>query len=157
MIAAFGFAYETEPGVIAVADDAVRGVHITRLLPDGSDRRRDDGAKITIGRSVGSPIVLAPMSDLLGLAIAEGIENASAMHEATGLGAWAAGSASRMPALADAIPDFIDCVTVVVDDDPDGRRHAAILADRIQARHREVRLVTPNRWRNAHDDERRAE
>src|SRR6266481_864619 len=32
IIAAFGLAHETEPGVVAIADDAVRGVHITRLL-----------------------------------------------------------------------------------------------------------------------------
>ena len=37
---------ETVPGGIAIADDAVMGVHITRLLPDGSwpgpRRRRQD-------------------------------------------------------------------------------------------------------------------
>jgi hypothetical protein len=71
------------------------------------------------------------------------------MHEATGLGVWAAGCASRLPALADAIPDFIDCVTVVVDDDADGRRHSAALAGRIRARRIEVCPIVPNRWRGA--------
>jgi hypothetical protein len=141
MIAAFGLAHEVEPGVIAIADDTVRGVHLTRLLPDGSDRERGDKAKIMIGHSAGWPIVLAPASDMAGLAIAEGIENALAMHEGTGLGAWAAGSASRLPALADVVPDFIECVTVVIDDDADGRRHAASLVERLAARHVEVRLV----------------
>jgi hypothetical protein len=41
--------------LIAVADIAVTGVHITRLLPDGSDRERGEQAKIMIGRSIGSP------------------------------------------------------------------------------------------------------
>jgi hypothetical protein len=39
---------------------------------------------------------------------------------------------------------------VVVDDDPDGRRHSEALAGRIhriQERKIEVRLVIPNRWR----------
>jgi hypothetical protein len=36
MVAAFGFACETEPGIVAIADDAVRATHTTRLLPDGS-------------------------------------------------------------------------------------------------------------------------
>jgi hypothetical protein len=52
LIAAFGMPHEIEPGVLAsITDDAVFGVHLIRLLPDGSDRRRDiDDAKITIGR-----------------------------------------------------------------------------------------------------------
>jgi hypothetical protein len=144
MIAAFGFAHEVEPGAIAITDAAVTGVHITRLLPDGSDRERGDRGKIMIGRSVGSPIVLAPPNDLMGLSIAEGIEDALSAHDATGLGAWAAGCASRTPALAAAVPTYIDCVTVVADDDAEGRRHAAELAARLQARGFEARLVVPN-------------
>ncbi len=100
-----------------------------------------------IGHSVGSPLVVAPPNDMLGLAVAEGVENALAMHEATGLGVWAAGCASRLPALADAIPDFIDCVTIVVDDDADGRRHSDTLARMVRARGIEASLVVPNRWR----------
>jgi hypothetical protein len=49
-----------------------------------------------LGRSVGQPIVLAPVNDLGGLLIAEGIETTLACH-ASGLGLWAAGSASRLP------------------------------------------------------------
>jgi hypothetical protein len=135
--------------VIDITDNAVCGVHLTRLLPDGSDRERGEGGKIMVGFSAGSPIVLAPPNDLLGMAVAEGIENAIAVHETTGLGAWAAGSASRMPALADAVPDYCDCLTIVADDDIDGRRHAATLADRVRARGIEVRCVLPNRWRAA--------
>jgi hypothetical protein len=149
MISAFGFAHEVEPGVLAIADDAVRGVHITRLLPDGSDRERGDCGKIMIGSSTGSPLVLAPPSDMAGLAITEGIEDALTMYDALGLGAWAAGCASRLPALADALPDFIECVAIVVDDDADGWRHSDALARRIKARGIEVSLIVPNRWRGA--------
>lgn len=76
MIAAFGVALEPELGVLAIADDAVRGVHVTRLAPDGSGKAGTDADKITLGSSLGSPIVLAPPNDLLGLAITEGIEDA---------------------------------------------------------------------------------
>jgi hypothetical protein len=138
MIAAFGLAHEVEPGVIAIADDALRGVHVTRLLPDGSDRERGERAKITIGNSIGSPIVLAPSSDALALAITEGVEDALTVHEATGLGTWAAGSASRLPALADAVPSHIDCVTIYAHTDDDGRRHAIELADALVRRGFEV-------------------
>jgi hypothetical protein len=146
MIAAFGLAHEVEPGVIAIADNAVRGVHITRLLPDGSDRERGDQAKIMVGHSIGFPIVMAPPNDLLGMAITEGVEESLTVYQSSGLGAWAAGAASRMPALADAIPSFIECVTVLADDDADGRRHAGDLTDRIRARGIEVRQVLANRW-----------
>lgn len=137
LIAAFGMAIKPEPGVLEIADAAVIGVHITRLTPDGSAKAaetEDNPNKITIGRSIGTPIVLAPMNDLLGLAITEGIEDALSVHAATGLGAWAAGSASRLPALADAVPDYCDCVSVFADADPDGQRYAAELAARLNDR-----------------------
>lgn len=131
LIAAFGMASEPEPGVVAIADAAVRGVHVTRLLPDGSDRI----SKATIGRgSVGAPIALFPPNDLLGLAIVEGIEDGLSIHAATGLGVWVAGTAGRMPALADAIPDYADCVTVFGHDDPAGRKGAGELTTRLRAR-----------------------
>jgi Toprim domain len=147
MIAAFGFADELEPGRLAIADEAVCGVHLTRLLPDGSGKAvfddPDEEAKIMVGLSMGSPIMLAPPNDLLGLAVSEGVEDGLSAHEATGLGAWAAGSAARMPALADAISPYIDCATVLAHDDKDGRRHATELARLLRARGISPRLIIP--------------
>jgi hypothetical protein len=137
MIAGFGLAIEQEPGIIAVDGRALVGVHLTRLLPDGSDRERGDQAKIMIARSLGWPIVLAPANDLLGLAITEGIEDALSVHVATGLGTWAAASASRLPALAKRVPPYIDCVTVYAHDDC-GKRYALQLADVLTSRGNEV-------------------
>jgi len=142
MIATFGLAYEVEPGVIAIADEALRGVHLTRLLPDGSDRERGEQAKIMIGNSAGWPIVLAPPNDLLGLAITEGVEDGLSTYEATGLGAWAAGCASRLPGLAYAVPDYIDAVTIFAHEDLDGQWHAAELHLRLQARRINAGLIT---------------
>jgi hypothetical protein len=141
MIGAFGLPEEPEPGVLGMPYNAVLGVHITRIAPDGSGKAGTERDKIMIGKSSGWPIVLAPPNDLLGLAITEGIEDALSVHEVTGLGAWAAGSASRLLALADVIPDYIDCVTILVDDDQHGRRHAADLAKRIDQHGIEVRSV----------------
>ena len=73
-------------------------MHLTKIKPDGSGKADIELQKIMIGRSKGTPIVLAPMNDALGLVITEGIEDALSMHAATGLGAWAAGAASRLPA-----------------------------------------------------------
>jgi hypothetical protein len=149
MIAAFGMPGELDPGRIAIADHAVRGVHITRLAPDGSGKAGIEADKIMLGTSLGAPIVLAPVNDLLGLAITEGIEDALSVYQATGLGAWAAGSASRLPALADAIPGYVECVTILVDDDQDGRRHAGTLAERLVGRGIEVQTIVPAAARGA--------
>jgi hypothetical protein len=148
MIAAFGIADEPEPGRLAIADHAIAGIHITRLAPDGSGKSGTEADKIMIGRSLGSPIVLAPANDLLGLAITEGIEDALSLHEATGLCAWAAGSASRLPALASAVPNYIEAVTLMVDDDPDGRHHASALADLLAGRGLDVHVILPGRRRH---------
>ncbi len=143
LIAAFGMARETLPGGLVIDDAAIRGVHITSLKPDGGGKAGSDRDKIMIGKSVGSPIVLAPANDGLGLAIAEGIEDALSIHEATGLGVWAAGSASRMPALITVIPSYINCVTIVADADETGRLNAQKLADALAKRDCEVRTIIP--------------
>jgi hypothetical protein len=52
-----------------------------------------------------------------------------------------AGAANRMPALAEVIPGYINCTTIIADDDSDGRRFAADLAERIRIRGIEVRAI----------------
>jgi hypothetical protein len=142
LIAAFGLATEPEPGVLSVADAAVVAVHLTLLQPDGTAKADVDIPKLIIGQgSAGVPICIAPPNDVLGLAITEGIEDGLSAHCATGLGVWVAGSAGRMPPLADMVPIYVDCVTVVADADPAGRRHAVKLAARLVARGIETRLA----------------
>jgi Toprim domain len=143
LIAAFGSVGESEPGLISISDAAVVGVHLTRLAPGGTAKAGTQTDKIMIGTPLGSPIVVAAPGDLGGLAITEGIEDALSVHEATGLGAWAAGAASFMPALAEAVPSWIECVTILVDDDDAGRCNADVLAERLERRRFPVRLVTP--------------
>jgi hypothetical protein len=149
MIAAFGLVREVEPGVITIADSAVTGVHLTRLKPDGSGKAvfedPDEHAKKMVGYSIGSPIVLSPPTDLLALGITEGIEDGLSVFEASGLGIWVAGSAARMPTLAEHIPSMLDCVTVFADDDHDGLRHAAELDRRARARGVASRVIMPGR------------
>jgi len=140
MIAAFGMPGEPEPGVLTICPADLTGIHITRLALDGSSKAGTDTDKITIGSSAGSPIVLAPVNDLLGLAITEGIEDGLSVHEATGLGAWAAGCAGRLPSLADAMPAWVESVTIVADHDPDGLRHARSLAAGLAGNNMEVRF-----------------
>jgi hypothetical protein len=126
MIAAFGLAAESEPGILA-PPAAVAQVHITRLTAAG-DKADVDPVKLILGPGTGAPIVLAPPNDLLGLAVTEGIEDGLSVHAGTGLGVWAAGTANRMPPLAAAIPSYIEAVTIFAHPDNAGRRHARELA-----------------------------
>lgn len=138
MITAFGFADEPEPGLLAIADSAVRAVHLTKLKPDGSGKADVPNPKIMIGSAPGVPLVLAPCNDLQGLAITEGIEDALSAHCITGLGAWAAGAAGRLPDLAVAVPDYVECVSLRPDADAAGQKHSQQLAKGLDARGIEV-------------------
>jgi hypothetical protein len=144
LIAAFGFASEPEPGVLEIASDAVEGVHLIKLAPDGSGKAEIKPNKITIGKDIRAPIVLAAPNDLLGLAVTEGIENGLHVHAATGLGVWASASCVNMPKLAEAVPDYIEVVNIVFDDDSGGRRHAVALGDALRQRNFEVLFSNPN-------------
>jgi hypothetical protein len=134
LIGAFGLPVEPEPGVLMISRAQIAGVHLTRLKPDGSgkDERRGP-AKIMIARSKGWPLVLAPVNDSGGLGIAEGIEDGLSVL-VTGLGVWAAGSASRLPALAERVPGYVNDITIFAHTDTDGMRHAAELERRLRAR-----------------------
>jgi hypothetical protein len=136
MISAFAM-----PGDAPPRTSAVTAVHLTKLALDGRAKAGTEADKIVIGTPKGSPIAVAPINDMLGLAITEGIENALAIHEATQLGAWAAGSAPFLPSLASAVPSWIDCVTVVSDPDPDGRRFAHQLGMRLSGRRIARRVI----------------
>jgi hypothetical protein len=135
LIAAFGLPLEPEPGVLKMPDSSVRGVQLIGLTIDA----RKAGKPMTIGHCMGSPIVVAPMNDLLGLSITEGFEDALSIHEATGLGAWAVGGAFRFAALAPTVPHYTDWVSIYEDDDPAGAANSVLLA-RLLSEHK------PNEW-----------
>ena len=124
---------EAEPGVLRAPLD-VDAVQLIALKPDGSGKANVEIQKRTIGSPKGVPIVVAPANDLLAISIHEGVEDALSAHEATGLGAWASGGASFLPHLADAVPSYVETVTVVAHTDEAGRIGARALARRLAAR-----------------------
>lgn len=81
----------------------------------------------------------------LGLAVTEGIEDGLSIFEATGLGVWAAGSASFLPPLAETVPHYVDAVSVIADPDEAGRRFARELALGLRRRQIRNRMVV---WRD---------
>jgi phage/plasmid primase-like uncharacterized protein len=135
LIAALGLPNEPEPGLLRIPDAAVRAVHLTRLDPTGTKRLKTDDAKIIVGQGgLGFPVAVTPISDGLGLLIAEGIENALSLGLSLGLGAWASCGHTRMPALASAVPSHIVAVTIVADPEPEARASACALAERLERR-----------------------
>jgi hypothetical protein len=137
MIAAFALTPEIEPGVLGEPVD-VAAAHLTKLTPDGRAKADVKPNKVIIGSPASRPIVLAPVNDMLGLAVTEGIEDGLSVAWAVGLGVWAAGAAGFMPALADTVPNYVECVTIFAHADPAGQRGARALADRLVARGIEV-------------------
>jgi hypothetical protein len=133
MIAAFALVDEPEPGAVGTPR-SVEAVHLTLLKPDGSGKADVPKPKLMVGSPGALPIALAPPNDLLGLAITEGIEDALTAHQATGLGAWAAGAAGRMPGLAASVPSYVESVTVYAHDDAAGQDGARKLAAAIKRR-----------------------
>lgn len=104
------------------ATGAIHGLHLTRLNPDGA---KID--KIMLGtRSTGFPLIC---SDIAAdhLIICEGVEDALSLTQVVGLPSWAAGSAGRLPALADRIPAWVTRVTISEDPDPAGKTGTANL------------------------------
>jgi hypothetical protein len=149
MVAAFTVPNEPEPGLLRVRDDAVGAVHLTLLKSDGSAKADVETSKIIVGSPHGLPIVLAPANDLGGLIACEGIEDGLSAHEATGLGVWAAGSASRLPTIADALQTHVECLTIIVDDDATGRSNAAKLAKAARLRGLYVETLSNSEMRIA--------
>lgn len=129
MIGAFDICEELAPGLLA-PPQAVLAVHLTELTEDGMART----SKRMLGPISGKPLVLTPPNDALGLVITEGIEDALSLHEATGLGAWAGGSAGHMAKLGLVVPDYIDCVTIAEDANEAGGQATRTLSQTLRTR-----------------------
>ena len=137
LISAFTIPDEPEPGVLG-APRVVESAHLTKLKRDGGGKADVEPNKIIVGSPSALPIVLAPPNDLLGMCICEGIEDALTAHQSSGLGAWAAGSVGHMPKLANVIPNYIECVTILAHDDQAGQDGARKLAEALYQRRIEV-------------------
>jgi hypothetical protein len=141
MVCAFGLPDEPDPGRLEMPRANVRGVHLTKLRRDGSgkaDLPRDEVRRAIAGH--GFPIVLAPINDSLGLAIGEGVESMLSVAQATGLGAWAAGAANWLPALADKVHPCVETVTIYAERDG-GFQYAERLAELLDKRGFEVLMA----------------
>jgi len=115
------------------------GLHLTTLEPDGRGRREKRLAKGS--RPKGGAIRLFPLEAGKALALAEGIETALAVREATGWPVWATVAAGFMPGVA--LPPEAHEVVVCPDHDKAGLEAAKALARRLLREGRRVRMAVP--------------
>jgi putative DNA primase/helicase len=115
------------------------GLHLTTLEPDGRGRKEKRLAKGS--RPKGGAIRLYPLEEGQPLALAEGIETALAVREATGWPVWALVAASFLKEAS--LPPEVKEVVVCADHDKAGLEAAHALARRSLREGRRVRLAVP--------------
>jgi phage/plasmid primase-like uncharacterized protein len=115
------------------------GLHLTTLEPDGRGRKKKRLAKGS--RPKGGAIRLFPLEAGQPLALAEGIETALAVREATGWPVWATIAAPFMKEVI--VPGEVEEVLIAADHDRAGLEAAHTLARRLIREGRRVRLAVP--------------
>jgi hypothetical protein len=130
-----------EPVMVARVEGpgGLLGLHLTTLEPDGRGRREKRLAKGS--RPKGGAIRLFPLEAGKPLALAEGIETALAVREATGWPVWALVAASFLKEAS--LPPEVKEVVVAADHDKAGLEAAKALAQRLLREGRKVRLAVP--------------
>ncbi len=130
-----------EPVMVArvEGEGGLLGLHLTILEPDGRGRRKKKLAKGS--RPKGGAIRLYPLEAGKPLALAEGIETALAVREATGWPVWATIAALFMKEVI--VPPEVEEVVIAADHDKAGLEAAHALARRLLREGRRVRLAVP--------------
>lgn len=114
-------------------------IHRTYLKPDGSGKIDHPQARMMLGTASGGAVRLAPCGGRLG--IAEGIETALSVQQATHLPMWACLSTSGLQNVI--LPDTVRDVTIAADHDPPGQRAAQMAAERLIGLGKRVRIALP--------------
>ncbi len=127
--------------IVGIETNEVRGLHLTYLAPDGRGKAEVEMSRLFSGPTGGGCIKLVADADVtIGLAIGEGIESTCTAILA-GLPAWSlmmAGGMADFPVLPG-----IECLTVLVDNDPAGIAGAGKVSVRWRSAGRLVRVPRP--------------
>lgn len=118
-------------------DGCLNGVHRTYLCSDGSAKAPIKPAKMMLGKCSGGAVRLIEAGKTL--QVAEGIETALAVLQATKQPTWAALSTSGLRALI--LPSNVIRVTVLADGDDAGETTAEAAAERWSREGREVHIA----------------
>jgi phage/plasmid primase-like uncharacterized protein len=130
-----------EPVVVARVEGpgGLLGLHLTLLEPDGRGRK---GKRLARGsKPRGGAIRLFPLEEGQPLALAEGIETALAVREATGWPVWATTAALFMKEVI--VPPEVEQVLIAADHDRAGIDAAHALARKLLKEGRRVRVAVP--------------
>jgi putative DNA primase/helicase len=130
-----------EPVMVARVEGpgGLLGLHLTLLEPDGRGRKEKKLARRS--KPKGGAIRLYPLEEDQPLALAEGIETALAVREATGWPVWATIAALFMKEVI--VPHEVKEVVIAADHDRAGIDAAHALARKLLREGREVRLAVP--------------
>jgi len=130
-----------EPVMVARVEGpgGLLGLHLTILEPDG--RKRKEKRLARGSKPKGGAIRIYPLEAGQPLALAEGIETALAVREATGWPVWALVAASFLKEAS--LPPEVKEVVVCPDHDKAGLEAARALAQRLLREGRKVRLAVP--------------
>ena len=151
----FGEGRSTAPVILAPVNDPITGLvrAIWQIKLDAEGRKLWRGAYGRIPHGASSRLFDHWPGHL---GIAEGLEDALALHLKTGLPCWAALTASLMADMI--LPDRVRTVTICQDNDPpdrNGRRAgpeaAQKLARRLRAEGRQVEIIASNTGKDAND------
>jgi phage/plasmid primase-like uncharacterized protein len=115
------------------------GLHLTILEPDG--RKRKEKRLARGSKPKGAAIRLYPLEAGQPLALAEGIETALAVREATGWPVWATIAAPFMKEVI--VPPEVREILIAADHDRAGLEAAKALARRLLREGKRVRLAVP--------------
>ncbi len=122
---------------VQAPDRSITGIHRTFLTLDGTKKAPVSQNKMMLGKCAGGAVRLAAVADKL--ALAEGIETALSVLQATGIPTWATLSTSGLKAVI--LPDEVREVIICADGDEAGEQAAQDAAQRFLREGREVRMA----------------
>ena len=131
------------------SDDTQFAIHRTFLTRDGTGKTPVEPQKMMLGPCRGSAVRLAPSGEHL--AVAEGIETALSIMQATGVPTWAALSAGGIKSLILPPLPLATVVTITADHDAVGLRAAHDAAERWTLEGRRVRIALPPEGQDFND------
>ena len=139
------------PAMVAAVqspDRQITGIHRTFLTQDGTRKAQVSAPKMMLGCCARGAVRLGPAGPKI--AIAEGIETALSVQQATGLTTWAALSTSGIRALV--LPAQVREVVLCPDADEPGEQAAQAAAERFAGEGRAVSIAGPPDGRGDFND-----
>jgi Toprim domain len=142
-----GCAYPCMVAAVSAPDGMICAVHRTFLTWDGTGKAPVDPVKMTLGPIGKNAIRLSPVAPKL--IIAEGIETALSVMQASGIGAWAAISAVGLRTIE--LPSEVRHITVAADGDEVGAAAAFQAATRFRKEGREAEIAQAPKGKDFND------